>query len=78
MSMSRQGTLIVEPSHGLCNRLRVIRSALNLAQRFHFKLVVLWRVNKELKCKYEDIFEEPDLFKVINIKDNFFGKYIVE
>ena len=72
--MRENGVFIVEPTHGLCNRLRVIRSALNLAQRINFKVVVLWRVNDELGCKYEDLFETSNLFKVINVKGKYFSK----
>ena len=73
-TMRENGVFIVEPTHGLCNRLRVIRSALNLAQRINFKVVVLWRVNDELGCKYEDLFETSNLFKVINVKGKYFSK----
>jgi hypothetical protein len=48
--------IIVEPSHGLCNRLRVIRSAINLAEKYSQKLLVLWRVDSELHSRWKNCF----------------------
>ena len=48
--------IVIEPSHGLCNRLRAIKSAMNLAKKYNQKLVVLWRVDNDLTCRFFDLF----------------------
>lgn len=62
--------LIIQPSGGLCNRMRVINSAWELAKRRKEKLIVLWYLCPELNCAFEDLFlpiREPGI-KIINIK----------
>lgn len=49
--------LYVEPCGGLCNRMRVIASGLNLAKQYNEKIKVIWRLDKGLNCRFEDIFE---------------------
>lgn len=62
--------LIIQPSGGLCNRMRVINSARELSRRRKEKLVILWYLNPELNAAFEDLFQpihEPDII-LINIR----------
>ncbi len=62
--------LIIQPSGGLCNRMRVINSGRELARRRKEKLLVLWYLCPELNCPFESLFQpvtDPDI-KIINIR----------
>ena len=66
--------IIIQPSGGLCNRMRVINSAMKLAKRRKEKLVILWYLNPELNAAFEDLFQpilEPDitLINIHSLKD---------
>lgn len=63
--------LIIEPTHGLCNRLRVIRSGINLALKYNLKLHIIWRVNSELGCRFEDLFQTSKFFTIQNVEGTF-------
>ena len=58
--------VIIQPSGGLCNRMRVINSSLELAKRKNAKLLVLWYVADELNAPFESLFQPVEEFKVIN------------
>ena len=60
--------LIIQPSGGLCNRMRVINSAWELAKRRKEKLIVLWYLCPELNCSFESIFEPVEEIQIINIQ----------
>lgn len=62
--------VIIQPSGGLCNRIRVINSAWELAKRRKDKLIVLWYLCPELNCAFEDLFlpvQNPDI-RIVNIR----------
>lgn len=59
--------LIIQPIGGLCNRMRAINSARVLAKKRGEKLTVIWFVNPELGCPFEQIFQPTEQFRVINI-----------
>ena len=59
--------LIIQPIGGLCNRMRAINSAMVLAKKQNKKLKVIWNVNAELGCPFEELFEPTDAFTVMNI-----------
>lgn len=63
--------IIIQPSGGLCNRMRVINSAHILAQKKNCKLLVLWKMCDELNCPFEELFLLPKEFPVINFRSNF-------
>lgn len=63
--------IIIQPSGGLCNRMRVINSAYILAQKKNCRLLVLWKMCDELNCPFEELFLPPSEFKIINFKSNF-------
>lgn len=58
--------VIIQPSGGLCNRMRVINSSLELAKRKGTKLLVLWYCADELNAPFESLFEPVEEFRVIN------------
>lgn len=58
--------VIIQPSGGLCNRMRVINSGLELAKRKGTKLLVLWYCSDELNAPFESLFKPTGEFKVIN------------
>ena len=58
--------VIIQPSGGLCNRMRVINSSLELAKRKGAKLLVLWYCADELNAPFESLFQPVEEFKVIN------------
>ena len=59
--------LILAPIGGLCNRMRAINSALVLAQKRGEPLKVIWNVNPELGCPFEELFQPTDAFRLRNI-----------
>ncbi|WP_099469143.1 O-fucosyltransferase family protein [Konateibacter massiliensis] len=63
--------IIIQPSGGLCNRIRVINSAYELAKKRGDKLTVLWLNNAELNCPFESLFQPVSEIKMINIYSNF-------
>ncbi len=60
--------LIIQPSGGLCNRMRVINSACELARRRGEKLIVLWYLCGELNCPFEALFRPVQEIRIINIR----------
>lgn len=59
--------IIIQPSGGLCNRMRVINSAYVLAEKRNEELVVLWYTCDELNCTFENLFLPTTEIKLINI-----------
>lgn len=48
--------IYVEPCGGLCNRMRVIASAVTLAEKNKIGLRVMWRLNKACNCRLDELF----------------------
>lgn len=59
--------IIIQPSGGLCNRIRAINSAAALAKKKGLPLKVLWLNAPELNCPFESLFQPTAEFEVINI-----------
>lgn len=59
--------IIIQPSGGLCNRMRVINSGWRLARERQEKLLVLWNCNPELNCPFDALFCAVKEFPVTNI-----------
>ena len=59
--------IIIQPSGGLCNRMRVINSGWKLACERHDQLKVLWNCNAELNCPFESLFQPVKEFKITSI-----------
>lgn len=60
--------LIIQPSGGLCNRMRVINSAWELAKRRKEKMLVLWYLCPELNCPFESLFQPVKEIRILNIR----------
>lgn len=60
--------IIVQPVGGLCNRMRAIASALELARKKQTKLLVMWQCNADLNAPFESLFKPIKDIKVINYK----------
>lgn len=60
--------IIIQPSGGLCNRMRVINSGWSLARERKERLLVLWNCNSELNCPFDNLFLPIEEFKLINIR----------
>lgn len=59
--------IIIQPSGGLCNRMRVINSGWRLARERNEKLLILWNCNPELNCPFESLFQPVTEFKITSI-----------
>jgi hypothetical protein len=62
-------TLVLRPIGGLCNRLRAVGSALELAAWQQRQLTVLWHVNDELGARFDELFEPLPGVTVIPITE---------
>lgn len=51
--------LTVEPMFGLSNRMQAVNSAISLAQRLRRPLTIIWNLNPELNCRFDDLFLVP-------------------
>lgn len=60
--------IIVRPEGGLCNRLRVIASALTVARREHQKVVVVWHTWDDMQSLYTDVFNRPNDFVLLQFR----------
>lgn len=60
--------IIIQPSGGLCNRMRVINSACELARRRGDKVVVLWYLSPELNCPFESLFQPVNEIEILNFR----------
>ncbi|HAW20749.1 MAG TPA: hypothetical protein DCX14_11245 [Flavobacteriales bacterium] len=58
--------LYIKPVGGLANRIRVINSALKIAEESKKELIVIWELNQDLNARYEALFQLPTDFKVLN------------
>lgn len=63
--------VIIQPIGGLCNRIRAINSAWMLSKERGVKLTVIWNINHELGCPFEELFEPTKAFRVINIRSKW-------
>lgn len=62
--MNKPGRLIVIPTSGLANRLRVFATAMKLARETNKKLLIYWQANKYLNAEFEQLFEFPGNVKI--------------
>ena len=56
--------VIIQPSGGLCNRMRVINSSLELAKRKGCKLLVLWYCADELNAQIQKYAIDWDVSRI--------------
>lgn len=64
----------VRPRGGLCNRMRVIASAVALASDTDKPLQIRWMLNDELNCSFSEIFKTNIAFKVKE-RQNYFSTF---
>ncbi len=67
--------IYIVPELGLCNRIRVVESAISLATLRQDDLIILWKVNSDLGARFEDLFNPIELLnikvRVVNIFTSF-------
>ncbi|MDH5719775.1 MAG: hypothetical protein OEZ13_04045 [Spirochaetia bacterium] len=69
--------ITIAPTGGLANRMRVIDSAIELNKKLNSKLIIKWHLNKELNCRFENLFIKPHAINQIsNIKENIIITFI--
>ena len=56
---------LVEPTGGLCNRMRTLISARMLAADVSASLFVLWKLDQHLNCRFDELFERSGDIKGI-------------
>ncbi len=64
--------IIIQPIGGLCNRMRAIGSAMILAEKRGEKVQVYWKVAPELGCPFEELFEKPTAFSLVNYHSDYY------
>jgi len=62
------GSIYLKPVGGLCNRIRVIDSAILVANESRKRLVVIWEKNASLNCAYNELFQSSPAFDLIETK----------
>lgn len=55
--MNSKGEIIIEPTSGLCNRMRAIDSAVALGRKIDKKVIVLWKRDHLLNCPFSQLFK---------------------
>ncbi len=63
---SEEPLLVVKALAGLANRLRVIDSAVSLAEKLDRRLEIIWNKERSLLCRYDDLFQPHEAFRVRN------------
>lgn len=61
--------LSISPLGGLCNRMRVIDSALTLADQIDAEIHLYWRLDKDFGCFFDSLWERPERIKKIVLLD---------
>jgi hypothetical protein len=49
--------IIIEPSFGLANRIRVIASSIHLGEQLNETITILWDKTSEINCSFEELFQ---------------------
>ena len=61
----------IEIYAGLCNRMRVLDSAMALAKRNNSRLDVIWTLEKKFNCRFEELFMMPQSINKIIYRDSY-------
>ncbi|MEI6696159.1 MAG: hypothetical protein WCO13_08830 [Bacteroidota bacterium] len=67
-----QNVILLEPHGGLANRMRVIVSGLWLAGKLNKKIKLIWNLNSDLNCSFEELFEAIPNIECIEKKKALF------
>jgi hypothetical protein len=65
--------LVIEPVGGLCNRIFVLNSALEISKKCDVELTILWWNRADCGCDFQDVLIAPEGIRVINKKRSPFG-----
>lgn len=79
--------IVVQPEGGLCNRMRAIAGAHELAMRLKTSLLVVWCRDEALNCRFDVLFEDIPhrviecsrsavVFKLISLIRKLFFRYV--
>lgn len=68
--------VFVKPNYGLCNRMRTIVGANELAKKLNRKLVVIWVRNKDLNAEFSNLFDNKEII-VLETKDGSFYLWLI-
>ncbi len=61
--------LLVQPTGGLCNRLRAIDSAVSLARALQRKLIVIWYHDRDLATNFHHLFDPlTEVARIIDVR----------
>ncbi len=63
--------IILEPFGGLANRMRVIASGLWLGRLTQKEVKMIWNIDTELNCPFEELFESIQDLEIINKKNSY-------
>ena len=58
--LEQKKAIIINPYHGLGNRLRVIASAYSIAKSYERVLIINWIPSIHCNCVFEDLFISPN------------------
>ena len=64
-STKTSSEICIKPLGGLCNRMRVLDAAISLAKVTNSDLHVIWVLNTDLNCRFEDLWDLPPSIKKI-------------
>ncbi len=68
--------ILIKPIGGLANRMRVVASALWLSNITKNTVKLIWNINEELYCEFNDLFRPIDNIELNeNIKYNYIRQY---
>lgn len=63
--------IVLLPYGGLGNRIRSINSAIEISKVFNHKLIVFWVKNRELGCKFNELFKKIEDIDLIEVNSSF-------
>jgi hypothetical protein len=67
-SKSKSPELCIKPIGGLCNRMRVIDSAIALARKTNSNVHIMWQMNADLNCRFEELWDiSPNISKITQV-----------
>ena len=61
--------IVIEPTGGICNRMRALDSAIAFSAEKNLKLYVVWILNSDCNCRFSDLFIVPKEFnRLVELK----------
>ncbi|MCX5839551.1 MAG: hypothetical protein NTW71_13730 [Deltaproteobacteria bacterium] len=77
ISNSTGGFIIIQPTGGLCNRMRAVTAGLSLAHITNKRLSLIWREDSHLNCSYNKLFKShPEI--LLNHKEPIYVKSSIQ